>query len=238
MFQKMLNERRKPTLDEKKREHTAQTQWSSALKSSIKPERVEIEDSELIDWKSPKREHYDAFLIEDVLDKSECDELIALANKEGFGTTSYNQDYRGNLRLMINDVGLTQAVFERIRDLLPQTVTEGGKTWKLVGLNELWRFAKYYPGHKFERHIDSYFDRSPTCKSMYTFNLYANDDFDEGRTRFYFKNGRDIAFEVEPEAGMALVFRQPSSADIVHDGQKLKRGLKYLFRSDVMYELQ
>ena len=46
---------------------------------------------------------------------------------------------------------------------------------------------------------------------------------------------RDVDLAVAPEAGLAAVFRQPPEELLYHDGEELRRGVKYLLRTDVMY---
>ena len=41
----------------------------------------------------------------------------------------------------------------------------------------------------------------------------------------------------QPEMGRCIVFRQPPVQEYFHDGQQLKGGIKYLFRTDVMYRV-
>jgi hypothetical protein len=36
---------------------------------------------------------------------------------------------------------------------------------------------------------------------------------------------------VTPASGMALVFRQPPAKELVHDGERVQRGVKYLIRT-------
>lgn len=40
---------------------------------------------------------------------------------------------------------------------------------------------------------------------------------------------------VRPTPGLCLLFRQPPGASYVHEGLAVKNGIKYLFRTDVMY---
>ena len=83
-------------------------------------------------------------------------------------------------------------------------------------------------------------------KSMYTVNIYLNgdNDFIGGSTRFYQsrkekrRSGNDndiLEASVTPSPGRCVVFRQPSSADYLHDGEEVREGIKYLLRTDVMY---
>merc|ERR1712232_170217 len=117
-----------------------------------------------------------------------------------------------------------------------------GAEWDVVGLNECWRLAKYHPGDRFQGHCDASFARSDDEMSMFTVNIYMNEGFRGGSTRVYFKD-RAIApcmdsascTAVTPKTGLCLLFRQPPGQSYYHDGEQLGSGLKYLFRSDVMY---
>ena len=80
---------------------------------------------------------------------------------------------------------------------------------------------------------------------MFTLNVYTNTVAagDGGRTRFYPEGvGPSTAAQealadvaVAPEAGLCCCFRQPPAAFLLHDGEELRGGVKYLLRSDVMY---
>ena len=125
------------------------------------------------------------------------------------------------------------------------TIEMAGQTWRAVGLNDWWRLSKYYAGARFRAHVDSAVDKSDTLRSMFTVNIYLNGGFDGGATRFFVGTKSRMACgtaanppvcAVVPRAGDALVFRQPPGADYMHDGEELRSGVKYLLRSDVMYE--
>ena len=78
-------------------------------------------------------------------------------------------------------------------------------------------------------------------------NVYLNDGAaeDGGHTRFYppgvtpdeaDARGAELAdLAVAPRAGRAVLFRQPPEQDLLHDGERLRGGVKYLLRTDVMY---
>jgi len=177
----------------------------------------------------------DAFLLEELFTRQECEALINSAESIGFGGTSYKKEYRGNLRLITTDAKLTAAVCERMEPCVPKTVTMNREMWDFVGLNECWRLAKYYPGDRFQQHCDAVFKRSQDEMSMYTVNIYMNADFTGGNTRFYF-SGKSVAdYEIQPKPGLCLVFRQPPGESYLHDGAEVTNGVKYLFRTDLMY---
>ena len=193
----------------------------------------------------------ETFVIDHLFSNEECLRLIEMSELHGYGHTDYPQEYRGNLRLITTDMGLATKVWERLKPFVPFEITnDDGTKWRAVGLNERWRLAKYFPGDRFQRHCDASFQKSPTIESMFTVNIYMNAAFEGGNTRFYyssFKKRKDlndeeqkkretIQCEVVPEAGRCLIFRQPPGRCLLHDGEEVKSGVKYLFRSDVMYE--
>lgn len=204
----------------------------------------------------------EAWLVEGLFSAAECASLLAAAEEHGFGITDYEKSYRGNLRLTTVDRGLSEAVWKRLKPLVPATITltapkklgplhwwehygEASGVWDSCGLNECWRLAKYYPGDKFMVHCDQAYERVIGAEmSMFTVNIYMNGGFKGGRTRFYMRE--DPYFEcrsdygqpdsrVAPEVGLCLLFRQPPGQSYWHDGEELHSGVKYLFRTDVMY---
>lgn len=186
----------------------------------------------------------DLFLMDGLFTRVECLQLIDAAESIGFGRTSYPKQYRGNLRLITVDQSLSDAVWQRMRGLVPATVQDEGAEWRACGLNECWRLAKYLPGDQFGAHVDACFERDEDERSMFTVNVYMNDVPREhgGATRFFpdetpsrFSPGEAV-LSVQPGAGLGVVFRQPPGAELLHDGELLTGGTKYLFRSDVMYQ--
>jgi hypothetical protein len=178
------------------------------------------------------------FVLDNFLSKQECLRLIDASNDVGFGKTSYPKSYRGNLRLIAMDTQLAQRLYLRLLSFVPQTVEEDESTWTVHGLNECWRMAKYHPGDRFGAHVDAFFQKSQSEKSMFTVNIYLNGDGDfvGGTTRFYeSRKGSDEEARIVPSAGLCLVFRQPQSAQYLHDGEEVTAGVKYLMRSDVVY---
>jgi hypothetical protein len=203
------------------------TNWADLLDPNSGPRRCRQPD---------KREVY---LIENVFSIAECKALIASSEEHGYGATNYPKSYRGNLRLITKDASLTGIMWQRLRPFVPATVTCGGSVWEAVGLNECWRLAKYHPGDRFMRHLDAAFKRDQKEMSMFTVNIYMNGDFEGGATRFYPDgNSPDPNLVVSPEAGLCLLFRQPPSQQYYHDGERVRQGNKYLFRTDVIYHLQ
>ena len=202
-----------------------------------------------------------AFVVRNLLSKDECNRLILAMEYEEFGYTLYDQRYRGNLRLSTVDRGLSSALWERIQAHVPAAISDpqvNGKIWRAVGLNEMFRLAKYRPGDRFAVHADACFVRNkmgvargrPEERSMLTVNVYLNTDFEGGRTRFYTSDvkwgavdpdqSKHLVYALEPEAGAACVFPQLPGASLMHDGEEVRGSevqFKYLLRTDVMYRV-
>merc|ERR1712139_36854 len=120
--------------------------------------------------------------------------------------------------------------------------TEG--VWHASGLNECLRFCKYKPGDFFRKHCDACFKRSEDEQSLFTCMFYLNGGFEGGATRFlHYGDGtasshyelapaEAVLASVAPEPGLCMLFFQPG---LLHEGEDLHTGLKYILRSDVMY---
>jgi hypothetical protein len=183
----------------------------------------------------------DVFVVRGFLSPEECEHHIARSEAVGYGDATINtfsgprinKDMRNNDRVMIDDVELAAALWERLRSFV---APKRGTNWHAAGLNERFRYYRYDPGQRFDWHFDGAFERSPQEVSALTFMVYLNAGFEGGETEFDFRfttgdpdaSGRT---SVIPEAGMALVFVHR----ILHQGGPVTRGRKYVLRSDVMY---
>jgi len=71
--------------------------------------------------------------------------------------------------------------------------------------------------------------------SYITVQLYLNDKFKGGATRFLcgsVKNpSKSRHYDVKPKVGSVLIFDH----DILHEGSEVKNGTKYSVRTDIMY---
>ena len=95
-------------------------------------------------------------------------------------------------------------------------------------------FCRYYSGDVFQNHVDTCYHESECVRSFYTVNIYLNDGFTDGKTRFFDDDNR-MTCSVQPAPGLALIFAQPALRFYAHDGERVADGTKYLIRSDVMY---
>ena len=168
------------------------------------------------------------FTVSEFFAPSECDEYIALAESMGFTDAPINstfgpqirKDVRNNTRVMLDDVGRAEQLWQRIPDYVPKFIDK----WEVVGVNERLRFYRYDIGEQFDWHYDGAFERRNGERSKLTFMIYLNADFDGGETSFE-------STTVVPEKGLALFFAH----QLLHKGQPVSEGRKYVLRTDVMY---
>ena len=175
-----------------------------------------------------------SIIIKNLLSEKECINLITESEKHGYGKTTYDQHYRSNLRLITVDESMAQLLFERIKQHMPKIVNKDKHAWEIIGLNECFRMSKYNVSNFFDNHYDTNFQRNSNEHSFFTLNIYLNSDYTGGETRFFEKT--DVVASIKADPGDCLIFMQPPTAYLMHDGTKVKCGIKYLLRSDLMYK--
>lgn len=187
--------------------------------------------------------HPDVFTIDGFFDADECAKLISDSE-----STSYEEatimtsvgaamakEVRNNDRVLSDDPAMAARLWERLRTHLPATYRG---SFRPVGLNERLRFYRYGPGQKFDWHRDGPFIRNAQEGSLLTFMVYLNEACEGGETLF-----RDLPastdgspapseLAVKPRTGTALLFFHP----LWHTGAEVRSGVKYVLRSDVMFE--
>lgn len=195
-------------------------------------------------------------LIHNVLTPTECSSLIQ--NVEAVGLTApqlFDKSIRDCQRRHTLDIAMSEEIMPRLRPFLPEVMIVDSVRWKLSRLTHHWRYVKYVKGGKFAPHWDGA-KLLPNYKmTMLTVQVYLNDDFEGGSTRFYMdyqaeqKSSHDIAYgsgqvaitsdpthAVIPRVGSVLVFDH-ASRSVLHDGQPVECGVKYIMRCDVLYEV-
>jgi len=211
---------------------------SASLSSHFDPAQIERRDLE---------GGLDGFgvVLEHVLTRKECQQLISDSEKVGYGTLGEGptgQAYRGNRRLQLDETSgkLGAEIWRRIKPYVPliQDVPGEGK-YEFESINTRYRCAKYFKGEAFMVHVDKPTVYEPERMSILTVNMYLNDLSPEqgGRTRFYTKiNGKPVA-AAGGSAGSLVMFKQANMPYTpFHDGEMVKDGLKYLMRTDVIYK--
>lgn len=168
------------------------------------------------------------FTVDEFFTPAECQSHIELAESLGFADAPINTsfgpqirpDVRNNSRVMHDDVICAAELWQRIADYIPQRIG----FWTACGVNERFRYYRYDGGQQFDWHYDGYFERENGERSQLTFMIYLNADFCGGETTIE-------KVDIAPAPGKALFFVHR----VLHKGQLVVEGRKYVLRTDVMY---
>ena len=168
------------------------------------------------------------FISRGALTEGECAQLIARAEAIGFESAPISAssgferrpDTRNNARVICDDQELAAMLWSRLRETIPNEI-EG---WRATGLNERFRFYRYDPGQRFAIHSDERYQRPSGDQSRLTLMVYLSDECSGGATIF------DVT-RVRPQVSLALFFVH----ELLHEGEQVRRGRKYVLRFDVMY---
>lgn len=224
------------------------------------PERptTVVEEIDVSAWEGPGKF---ACVLHGLFTPQECEELVARSEAEGYGKASVNmgggrevmmEDYRKSARCIIDDPAFAEELWQRIKTVVEadgryaeallrrstRASTRKGTQSLAVGLNERLRFLRYDEGDYFAPHMDGAFVRQNEAgsarrgeHSLVTCQLYLNDGFEGGATRFLDLGNESTGVDVVPRAGSVLLFQHR----LGHEGSLLVHGRKYAIRTDVMY---
>jgi hypothetical protein len=189
-----------------------------------------------------------AVVIHNVLTPRECQQWIFDAEHIGFIDSSLfiGEDernvvlhWKGSRCTLVNETQTT-LLWNRIKKFIPDNLLHEEQQMYPCGLNSTLWFLRYEEGNYFAAHMDGTVEKvgDPQkglgfgfdSRSYLTFQLYLNDDFEGGSTRFLHRNGEDF-FNVLPKTGSVLLFEHRME----HSGEEVKRGKKYIARSQVMF---
>lgn len=207
----------------------------------------QIEEVDVSRWEKSKKF---AVIVHEVFTPEECHAMIQRAECQGFeaalvntggGTQHLMNDYRKSKRVIIDDPIAAEDIWQRVcritRDERLLRAPWCNREMHAVGLNERLRFLKYNPGDFFASHYDGSYMRSEEAgsrkgeRSFITLQLYLNDGFEGGATRFLDPRDEILGVDVVPRAGSVLLFQH----DCCHEGSLLVKGVKYAIRTDVMF---
>ncbi len=160
---------------------------------------------------------------DNIFTKEECQQLIK--HFDSSKTKFIDRGIAEYYRLEEDSDSMAQTLLEKIRPHLPSHY-QGGR---LMCLNTHFRYSKYEHGMKFGQHRDGMNQDRNGYRSVITFNIFLNDDFQGGETDF-FDDSRNLILSAQPKSGRAALFDR----GILHRGNKVLNGCKYLLRTDVM----
>jgi Rps23 Pro-64 3,4-dihydroxylase Tpa1-like proline 4-hydroxylase len=105
--------------------------------------------------------------------------------------------------------------------------------YRVIRANECIRYSKYLPGERFMIHKDGINQDRFGNRSVITVNIFLNDNFSGGETRFYQSGEQPLRETVVPKVGRAAIF----DSQQYHEGCEVNSGTKYLLRTDLMTPL-
>jgi prolyl 4-hydroxylase len=171
------------------------------------------------------------FVIHGLLSLEECEELIARSEALSFQAAEVGGEFfpqlRNNSRALLEDRLLAEKLWQRAAPFVPTRI--GAEV--ACGLHERFRFYRYEAAEQFRVHMDGSVRRGETEESRLTFMVYLSGVAAGGETNFY-RGGGELQFAVQPSPGKALVFDHRR----LHEGAAVRKGRKYVLRTDVMYQ--
>lgn len=190
------------------------------------------------------------FILDNLLSPAQCVALINRANT--LQTNGYNRSWHppgtGGRYMRVTMIDRKLALFfeKMIMPILPETYTdEEGNTYRLLYINDHFRFSRYRERGYFHKHCDGQKEDNGRPEltgeyaaiSLMTLNIPLNDEYGTdyelvgGSTSFYHECNPDkLRVKVPAKAGRAALFW----FNQYHTGDEVISGFKYLLRTDVM----
>ena len=169
----------------------------------------------------------DLFILENFWDQEFCDALISFSETSGYFPNPLNKNNsidniseRNNYRIDYENKFLADTIWEHIKESLSMNVFG----FYPSGINNHFRIYKYFPGHEFKTHEDASTKINDNELSFYSLLIYLNEAYEGGET--VFEN-----FKISPTTGKAVTF--PHS--LLHSGSIVKKGIKYILRTDIIF---
>jgi predicted 2-oxoglutarate/Fe(II)-dependent dioxygenase YbiX len=126
-------------------------------------------------------------------------------------------------RHTFRDDALAALVHRRLYTILPAAIRDS------TAINPHFRFSKYLENGFFDVHRDGMNQDERGRRTIYTVNIFLNTGFQGGETDFL-NEARTLVHRATPAIGRAAVF----DVNILHRGNKVTGGYKFLLRTDVM----
>ena len=171
-----------------------------------------------------------------ILTAQECAAWIRWGEGTGFAlekhAASSQVAHRHNGRLAVESAEISNAIFERLQPWVPAEIA--GR--RIRGCNPNIRLYRYEVGQRFGRHVDQANRLPGGLVTEWTVLLYLNDEsLEGGETLFYDSHSAATPLvSFAPRAGAALVHAHGSRC-LTHEGAEVRKGVKYLLRTDLAY---
>jgi hypothetical protein len=203
-----------------------------------------------------------AFQLLDVLSSGECTRLVELTESLGYladAAVSLPRSIRHNHNATwVADDVTTDIIWRRCRALIRNDDDFDGK--RALGINSRFRFYRYAQGDYFAAHTDGSWPGSRVIDgklitnayddrwSQLTVLLFLSEDFQGGETQFYVDADDPAKPAGRVEGALTVDVRTPVGAALcfphglhplhcLHGSLPIQSGVKYIIRSDLLFEL-
>jgi len=195
-------------------------------------------------------------IVHGILHERECQKIINTIEELRLDPPPlFDKSVRNCRRRHTVDPGMSECLMPRIRPFVPEIVVMDGARWKLSRFTHHWRYVKYPVGGKFVPHWDGAKLLPWHEMTVFTVQIYLNDNFEGGSTRFYtdyeatrlpahdieygksqlrFDESMQPTHIVDAKTGSCLIFNH-SGKSVLHDGEIVRSGAKYIMRGDILY---
>lgn len=233
-----------------------------SVSDKILDEGLEIELAEEWDEERVARSELEnvegVVMMDHVLTQSECESIIRAAweeEKESAHPVMWRkwaedpeaEEKKLGRRTIFKSPSAAAVVFNRIKSLLPQTVTttngDGTHTWTLSGLSERLKFLKYETSQAFPGHYDGAYVKSASLQSHISILLYLNEcgeAYQGGELQFMARESNfadpedcEVIDSIAPREGLLVFFPHRR----LHNTAPVSSGVKHAVRTDAMYTL-
>ena len=178
-------------------------------------------------------------IVPDFLSAEECRQLRAAVDTVGLNAASLtdlrprkNEAYLDRESLAFECAALSCKLWERLEAVAPALPGR-----RAVGLSQKLRYYIYRRGQRFDAHVDvSNRGVRPGEATEYTLLVYLNGQECglQGGDTIFFANKRTELCRVEPRTGLMLLHAHGDRC-LMHAGDAVRKGDKYVLRADVMY---
>lgn len=187
----------------------------------------------------PVNQKHNIFSATNFFSATECERWISWSNKYGWQTcdqkaTSEYAERKQN-RLSFKDKVLASVLFERMFPLLQYCRLDVLDGKKAVTCHPNIRVYRYNRDDSFGRHVDGSNDLEEGQTKL-TVLVYLCGGLQGGETVFYKHHfGQAVQCSITPQTGL-LLLHEHGNRCLTHEAKKIEAGVKYVLRTDVVYE--
>lgn len=229
-------------------EHSSIPTWANETPNTLKLDENHSEEISRVEVDGVRG----AFQLLNVLSTQECKNLVNATEELGYlpdAAVSLPRSVRHNDSLTwVVDDSTHEVIWKRCLAFMvdDKNLFQGKKA---LGVNQRFRFYKYSKGDYFSLHTDGSWPGSRVSErklitdyygdrySQMTFLLFLSDGYEGGATEFLVDSKSQKLVKVKTPIGGVLCFPHGTHPmHCLHSSEIISSGVKYIMRSDVLYE--